>query len=606
MDVFKKNGLWGLIICLLLPVSSLAQKDTTLQKKDSSNIIQTIKNSRLGRELERSIRSRPFSDTSKQERSEDKLIAYEGKIIRRIHIEHIGFNKSIYNPDKTIKSVVTNFANSLHTDTREEIIRQHLFFYEGNVLNPYRLADNERYLRDLDFVLDSRIIVEPIESSQDSVDVHIITRDVFSLGGRIRPRLDRFKIGAYDANLFGLGQRIEATMLYQIDRSPQTGLSVAYRKSSLLGSLANLTLGYTQLDNGSSYGNENEYSYYGRVDRPLVSPYSRWAGGIEVSRNWSKNVFKSPDSLFLNYRYNVQDYWMGYNMGIRNNMNDRTRHFVALRYFQQQFLRQPFQPYENENPIYNSRQMLLASITYYERNFYKTNYIYGFGRTEDVPYGTSMTFTTGWSRELRIERPYFSLDANKSFVGVKGNFYTLRGALGTYWKNKGAQDVLFLASANIFSRLIDWKNMRVRQSIEVGYSQIFKQRTSELLTLNNQVKGFSPDSLFGTKRLYARSETTLFTPWSFLGFRFAPFAAFEGGVLRQKTVTASFTKLYPGFSTGVRTRNENLIFGTLEARVFYFPIRVDGVSYFEFKFTSNLRIKYSGGFVRAPGLLIYN
>jgi hypothetical protein len=293
-------------------------------------------------------------------------------------------------------------------------------------------------------------------------------------------------------------------------------------------------------------------------------------------------------------------------MGTRNNMNDRTRHFVALRYFQQQFLRQPFQLYENENPIYNSRRMLLASFTYYETNFYKTNYIYGFGRTEDVPYGTSVTFTTGWSRELGSERPYFSFDANKSFVGVKGNFYTLRGALGTYWKNKGAQDVLFLASANIFSRLINWKTMRLRQSVEIGYSQILKQHTSELLTLNNQVKGFSPDSLYGTKRLYARFETTFFTPWSFAGFRFAPFAAFEGGVLRQKTVTASFTKLYPGFSTGIRTRNENLIFGTLEARIFFFPIRVDGVSHFEFKFTSNLRIKYSGSFVRAPGLLSYN
>jgi hypothetical protein len=606
MGVFKKNKLWFWLVCLFTPFLSMAQKDTTTQKKDSTSLIENLKNSRLGKELARSIRARPFSDSSKQERSEDKAIRYEGKIIRKIYIEHVGFNKSIYNPEKNIKTVVTRIANSLHTDTREEIIRQHLFFYEGDPLNPYRLADNERYLRDQDFILDSRIIVEPLDQSTDSVDIHVITRDVFSLGGRTRPSFSKFRLGAYDANLFGMAQRLEATMLYQLDRSPHTGINVNYRKSSVLGSLTNLTLGYTQLDNGRSYGNENEYSYYGRLDRPLVSPYSRWAGGIEVSRNWSKNVYQSPDSLFLNYRYNVQDYWAGYNIGVRNNMNDRTRHFVALRYFQQQFLRLPFQAYEFGNPIYNSRQMVLAAVTFYERNFYKTNFVYGFGRTEDVPYGLSMTFTGGWSKELHSERPYLAADVNKSFVGVKGNFYTLRGALGTYLSQAEAQDILLLTSANIFSRLINWKKLRLRQSIEIGYSQIFNQRTNTLLTLNNQVKGFTPDSLYGTKRLYAHSETTFFTPWTVAGFRFAPFVSFEGGVLRQHTANNLIMKFYPGFSTGVRTRNENLIFGTLEARVFYFPIRVDGVNHFEFKFTSNLRIKYSGSFVKAPDLLSYN
>jgi hypothetical protein len=604
MGIITKNRLW--LVCLFFPLLTYSQKDTTLQKKDSTSFIENLKNSRLGKELARSIRARPFSDTAKQERSEDKTMRYEGKIIRKIYIEHVGFNKSIYNPDKNIKTVVTRFANSLHTDTRERTIRQHLFFYSGDKLNPYRLADNERYLRDQDFILDSRIIVEPLDQTSDSVDVRVITRDVFSLGGRLRPSLTKFRLTAYDANLLGQAQRLETTMLYQIDRNPRTGINVNYRKSSLMGSLTNLTLGYTQLDNGSSYGTENEYSYYTRLDRPLVSPYSRWAGGLEISHNWSKNVYDSPDSLFRNYRYNVQDYWVGYNIGAQSNIRDRTRHFVALRYFQQQFLRLPLQPYEFQNPIYNSRQMLLASITFYERNFYKTNFIYGFGRTEDVPYGTSATLTTGWSKELRTERPYASADVTKSFVGVKGNFYTLHGALGTYWKKSEAQDVLFLASANIFSRLLYWKNMRVRQSFEVGYSQIFKQRTNGLLTLNNQVKGFTPDSLYGTKRLYVKSETIFFTPWTIAGFRFAPFASFEGGVLRQRTAIGGFTKLYPGFSTGVRTRNENLIFGTLEARVFYFPIRVDGVNHFEFKFISNLRIKYSGGFVRAPSLLSYN
>ena len=72
---------------------------------------------------------------------------------------------------------------------------QHLFISENTPLNPHRLADNERFLRDKDFILDSRIVVTPVEGS-DSVDLTVITRDVFSLGGtmeEVSPRRPRWE-----------------------------------------------------------------------------------------------------------------------------------------------------------------------------------------------------------------------------------------------------------------------------------------------------------------------------------------------------------------------------------------------------------------------------
>ncbi|HEY5823922.1 MAG TPA: hypothetical protein VIT44_06150, partial [Cyclobacteriaceae bacterium] len=536
VSVNMKGWPIGLIIILLLPLNLIAQKkeDSLRHQHDTTNLFQNLRRSQLGKQLERSVTRRSFSDTVKQEKSEDKLKPYQGKIIRNIHVEHIGFNKSIYNSDKKVKSSVTHFANSLHTDTRSKIIKQHLFFFKGQRVNPYRLADNERYLRDLDFILDSRIIVEPIEGSEDSVDVHVVTRDVFSLGARINPDPTRFKLGIYDANLMGNAQRVDVTFLFQNSRDPKTGFNAYYRKSSLFGSLTNLTVGFTQLNNASSYGNEYEYAYFGRLDRPLVSPYSRWAGGVEVSRNWSRNVSSRPDSIFLNYQYNIQDYWGGYNIGVNNTVNNRARQFIGVRYFQQQFINQPIQDYEQLNPLYNNKRMVLAALTFYNQNFYKTSYVYGFGRTEDVPYGTNFTITTGWSRELNLERPYLSADFVKSFVEPKGNFYSFRAAAGGYPKNNIMQDAIVLASARLFSKLLQFKKVKIRQLVEGGYSELFNQRTNLGLTLNNQIKGFSPDSLYGYRRFYAHSETTFFTGWNFLGFRFAPFAAFEGGILQEK------------------------------------------------------------------------
>jgi hypothetical protein len=599
----KALFLVAVIFVFSLP-ASIAQHNQ--HKKDSVRTIEHMRHSHLGRELERSITRRPFSDTAKHERSEDKLMHYQGKIIRSIHVERIGFHKSIYNIDKKVKTAAAHLANSLHTNTHVRTIKQHLFFHKGQPLNPYRLADNERYLRDLDFILDCRIIVESLDHTEDSVDIHVITRDVFSLGGRGSGDPRKVRARLYDANLMGYGQRIDVTTLFQYTRTPRTGFNVAYRKSSIFGSLANLTLGYTQLDNGSSYGTEYEYAYYARVDRPLVSPYSRWAGGIEVSHNWSNNAYQSPDSLFLNYRYNVQDYWVGYNIGTRNNTHDRTRHFVALRYFQQQFVQQPEQSQELKNRIYNHRQIAVASVTFYEQNFYKSRYVYGFGRTEDVPYGTTLTATAGWTKELSAERPYASVDFVKSFVKPKGNFYTLRAAAGGYLKNELLEDAVLLLNASVYSHLITYKKIKVRQLVEVGYTDLINRRTNPWLVINNYVRGFTPDSLYGSKRIYARSETTLFTSLSVLGFRWAVVAAFEGGLIQPASTTFANYQLYPGFSAGLRTRNENLIFGTMELRGYYFPVTIVGVSSFGFRFTSNLRIKYSGGFVKAPDLLIYN
>src|SRR5690606_11956175 len=171
------------------------------------------------------------------------------------------------------------------------------------------------------------------------------------------------------------------------------------------------SVGYTELDNGRSLGEENEYAYYLRLDRPLVSPYSRMAGGIEFSENWSVNVMKAADSIFRRYRYISQDYWVGYNIGIRNNPQDRERHFIALRYSQQHFKDQPSQEDQLARRIYNDNRFLLAEFTFYNQNFYKTNYIYGFGRTEDVPYGQTVNITAGWTEELGLKRLYAGTSA---------------------------------------------------------------------------------------------------------------------------------------------------------------------------------------------------
>ena len=359
---------------ILLALLFSEQKDSTKTSISEKAIEEGLK-----------LITRSPRDSVLVENSTERFMPYEGKIIRNIYIESIGFEKSIYGNEKPITQKIGRTANKLHTNTREKTIRQHLFIHPDDRLNPYKLGDNERFLRNTDFILESRFVITPIDDS-DSVDITIVTRDVFSIGlsaGGSFPSAPKFNL--YDANLDGRGQRVELNFLFDQDRKPKTGFGASFKKSSFLGIFADLEFFYTQLNSGISYGEETEYATGIIVERQLVSPYSRMAGGVQLSKNWSRNVYSRPDSAFLDYSYDLVDVWAGYNFGAKKKIQDRNRAFLALRVFDGYYTKQPDLEGLNQNRIYNNASGVLAEMTFYRRDFFKTQYIYGFGRTEDVP-----------------------------------------------------------------------------------------------------------------------------------------------------------------------------------------------------------------------------
>jgi outer membrane protein assembly factor BamA len=117
--------------------------------------------------------------------------------------------------------LVQKILNRLHRDTRQWAIRDNLFIREKTPLFSYLLADNERYLRSLDYIQDARIVVKPIAGSQDSVDIYVITKDFFSLNGQLNNASPgKFKARVGDVNLLGAAQNLQGTILVQKDRSP--------------------------------------------------------------------------------------------------------------------------------------------------------------------------------------------------------------------------------------------------------------------------------------------------------------------------------------------------------------------------------------------------
>lgn len=596
------------LAALALPISVLSQKKPKDEKQDEKK-----KNGILNNKVTKKVKGLVYQhkgDTVLDKKSEAGFMRYQGKIIRKITINHVGFERNIHDTTKyKVVNSVTRLANSLHTNTKEQVIRNNLFITEKKPLDPYKLADNERYLRDLDFILDARIVVKPVRGNREMVDVIVYTRDVFSIGGSLSVRSKssvRFRL--YDANLSGWGQRTEFRGIVDSERSPAFGHQLLYGKNSIKGTFINGTASYTQLNSGASYGLENESALFIRLERPLVSPYSRWAGGLELSRNWSVNVNNVVDTSFRSYTYYVKDFWIGYNIGIKSKMENRNRYFVGIRTFGQSFSDRPEQGSEDSSPIYNNQKYILGEFTFYNQNFYRTKYVYGFGRTEDVPYGTRITFLSGRIKQLGYTRPYVGVEFEKSVFRKNGDFreYSLRA--GGLRNNSKLEDITLLASASLFSRLIHWKSLKIRQSARISYTTILNQRTNLPLRIDNEfgLEKFESDSLLGTQRLSIGFETVVFIKPSLLGFHFAPFIFTDMTIMAEDDQTLFKQKPYFALGGGIRTRNENLIFGTIELRMFYFPRVTEDLSNFRVTLSSNLRVKYSSGFVRAPAFIRYN
>ena len=536
---------------------------------------------------------------------------YQGKVIRTVTTEELGFEKVFTDTTKRLNYFGTRLLNKLHTDTYDWVIRYNLFIKKGSRLNPYLLSDNERYLRSLEFIQDARIVVKPVKGTEDSVDIVVITKDLFSIGGSADVSgVDRQKIRVSESNLAGAGQKIQVTSLHDLNRSPRFGYDFLYSKNSVLHSFITGTIGYSRINNDRT-GIDNVQSFYLQLSRPLISPYSRFAGGLDLRFNQSSNVFNQPDSLFRNYKNNSIDVWAGYNVGLKRILLDnkhRNRTFVALRYLHNNFQQVPYQFGKTYNSLFNSAEAVLGEITFFKQEFYKTNYIYGFGTTEDVPYGYNIAFTGGWYKQISLARPYFGINANRYVATDKGSFqqYYLRSGV---FVNRGIlQDASLLLGGSVYSRLYIFKNVKMRQYVQYSFTRLFNRLTLDSLQINNSLglQSFRADSLRGIQRISLYAETFFFARYKFFGFQLAPFAFTDASLITNKENSFNKSDLFTGIGGGLRARNVNLIFATAELRFIYFPRKAQDMNAFKISFNGNIRFRTNSNYIRAPDIIQLN
>ncbi len=493
--------------------------------------------------------------------SQENFKAYTGKKIRKIQIQRLNvFGADVNNPGYYDPHGLERLLNSTHISTNENIIRKYLFFSEGDTLSSLILSDNERIIRQLPYIDDARIIVVPV--SGEEADILVITKDVYSLGGDLVYKGKRNgTIRMFEKNIFGMGHEFELDIPYSFGSPDSPGIGLNYNIKNIWKSFTDLNLNY--------YNGLGKRTYGFSLAKSLLSSTTKYAGGITVRQTFTTvDLDTLPKSQPL--KFNFQDYWLLRSFLI--NTESVTRIIAGVRYTNNNVFERP-QIDLNSYHALQKYQFFIGSAALSIQKYYKTNLIYSYGRTEDIPYGILLRLSAGLEINEFKNRTYTGIDLSYGhYTENLGYFYTSAG-FGTFIRDNHTDQGVLLLRLKYFSNLIDLGSLKIRNFVNIDYNRGFDRNTDEYLSIAKTYgfTGFSNDSLRGAQRVVFDLESVVFSPINIYGFRFAFFGFADMAFLAGTAEVISNGRILSGIGLGIRIRNDNLVFNTFQIKLGFFP-----------------------------------
>lgn len=495
---------------------------------------------------------------------------YTGKVIRNIYVENLDvFGASVSNPGDSVRSWFQNGGNSLHINTKDWIIKNKLIFTEGQVFIPYDIQESERIIRLSPYIYDVRIVPREIRNNSDSIDIMVYIQDIWSINGSAAyNKSDKSgSVSFNDINFLGYGNEFKGGV--QFDHSLSHGWDWD-------GSYTYNNIQRTFLSAKFYYSSGKDQQQYGlMIGRDFFSPVISWAGAI--AQDWQnvrypelRNIQQRVETI----RLNRQDYWLGYAFDIKSfdpAAVNQNRFNIAGRITRTVYSQKP--DFDTMN-IFQDNTFYLGRIGYSYRTYYQDRFIFGLGRTEDIPLINMMELLFGLEKGANTSRPYYGLKTGYSFYNddlgyLYGGFQTGAFRSQEKWLNRtSVMELLY------FSKLNSIGTYKWRHYIGSRYSYSYDPlRPQDILNINNEdgLRGFSEGDLKGNKKLILNYENDIFVPLKFLGFKLAIITFADFGLIASSNSSLFSSKLYQGYGIGFRIKNEHLIFPPFQFMLGLYP-----------------------------------
>jgi len=516
--------------------------------------------------------SKPYKSVTNNETLNNyNLLENKGKIIKEIQIINFSyFEKNSIYPLNKLNDFYTKALNFTHIKTNKKVILGYLTFKKGETVKPEIINDSEVLLRSLDFIRDAKIVIVPDSLNINTATVKIYIQDQWSKA--IGAELDNLYSGyvsVLDKNIAGTGQRFETRMFFNNRYQPIIGPGLYLKLRNLYKTLINIDLSYKN----TNLAGDKKFDIY----RRFYTPEIKYAGGFTMLKSYRYNNIDLIDTTLTNIftNYEIQDLWLSKAFILRKeqkNKVNRTRLILSARATNYYYFNRP-QVTKLSLYQYHNHHIIFGSLALTKPKYYKTNMVYYFGKTEDIPYGHYIDIQFGKDYSEYYIRDYYGINIAKGYKFEKLGYINAFAGFGGYTYQKELQQAILKSNIDFFSNLFTINNYYLREFIKLRYTSGINRFMYETINLNNKngIRGLNSNEMKGKKKLAINIESVVFSPLYFYGFRFVFFAFSDFGFISFNNNLLKSEKLYSGFGLGVRLRNEFLVFETFQLRFSLYP-----------------------------------
>lgn len=515
--------------------------------------------------------SEPRDTTKEVSLSYEYYNRYTNRIIGKISIKPLQvFGPNFSDTARTTNIWLEKVANKLHSKSGTSVIQKNLWFKEGDKLDPDLMMDNERLIRSLPYLKDVKFVISTRPNDPTIVDILVLTQDVFSFGiaGAVG-NIHKGTFGLYDKNVLGAGHEVGTSLVVHTDETPNIGFESYYSINNILGRFINFSTSYA-----NTYQHE-EFRF--SVQRDFLRPQSLQAGGLTFIRSLRSNSVSPYGNVTsdrtLNYKF--VDGWYGRKIDIGLNPGDkRFQATLSGRIRHVYFFDRPIVPNEQEKQFFSNSTMYLCGLSFSERSYQRDKLVYSYGITEDIPKGYLHEIVLGYDQNEFNNRWYSHISLSSGNI-LKNKPYYLYTALaaGSFFNSAGLTQGMIDFKMNFISQLFTIWNVKARQFIQMNYTKGINRFDPEKLLLIEKggIRGFGSQIGSGQQRLTINIENVFFQKKSILNFQFAVFSFLDVGIIGPSNKSIFTQDYYAGLGLGLRIRNENLVFKTIQLRLAFYP-----------------------------------
>jgi len=490
----------------------------------------------------------------------DRYAEHVGKPIEVVIVSQVArFDRDWDRGQGSGQQFLNSAAKPFQSYTKDSTIRQHLLFAQGQLVDPFLIADTERILRGLDFIEDVRIILVPLAGEAESVAVVVETRDrwPFGVAGEV-PDVGRYEFSLYSSNVGGIGLRWENKLLYRDDREPNVGYQGSLRKENLAGTFVRGEVAfedsYRKLNKGVA------------LTRELSHPTIKWVGGASWHRLRERDAGHEPEE------FEIGDVWLGDVIQLEGdpvpNMTARPVLVPALRFNRKTFLDRPVVDRETNRSFHNA-QNYLVGVTYQRFKYYKTSYLFEMGETENLPSGLVLKLSGGYQDGEYLDRVQGFFQSSYFTTRNRGDVAFVRADIGGFYRNGVYEDGSLVLRGGYVTPLLGHIGWQARFFSVLTYHRAINRDSETALTLGNatSLRGMQDNRVLGNQRLFGNFEYRLFMPWSVMGFRFMLLGFLDVGAIAGEKDPILQAKQYASAGVAVRIQNPDLVLPALQMRV---------------------------------------